>query len=64
MSRGLKDEIRDCFPRNERGIAIPINLDFDGTVIYHGYDISGKDFILNGNCDEILKDGLMNIIVK
>lgn len=55
MSRNFKNEIFDCFPRNERGIAIPINLDFDGTVIYHGYDINGENFKMNENCCEVLQ---------
>ena len=53
--RFFKDEIRDCFPRNEKGVAIPINLDIDGTIIYHGYDVDENNFIINGNAPQILK---------
>ena len=53
-NRGFIDEIKDCFPRNERGIAIPINIDIDGTVIYHGYDVKEHDFRLNGDVVNIL----------
>lgn len=53
--RGFKDEIIDCFPRNDRGIAIPINIDIDGTVIKHGYDATESNFVVNGNAPEILK---------
>lgn len=53
--RGFKDEIHDCFPRNERGVAIPMNIDIDGTVIYHGYDVDEKSFKINGKSVEILK---------
>lgn len=53
--RGFKDEIIDCFPRNERGIAIPLNIDIDGTVIKHGYDLTEDKFIVNGNAPQILK---------
>ena len=52
---GLKKEIIICFPRNERGIAIPLNIDVDGTVIRHGYDFDEKEFIVNGNAPAILK---------
>ena len=53
--RGFKEEIRDCFPRNKRGIAIPINVDIDGTIIYHGYDFNEQDFKINGKSVETLK---------
>lgn len=53
--RGFKDEIRDCFPRNKNGIAIPINIDFDGTLVYHGYDAKEDDFKTNGRGLDILK---------
>ena len=53
--RNFKDEIVDCFPRNSRGIAIPLNVDIDGTVIKHGYDLNEDDFIINGDAPEILK---------
>lgn len=55
MSRTLKEEIDFCFPRNDKGIGIPLNIDIDGTVIYHGYAVDEKDFKINGKSLEILK---------
>lgn len=55
MNRTFKDEIRDCFPRDNEGkIMIPLNVDMDATLIYHGYDREG-DFKVNGRSVEILK---------
>lgn len=54
--RNFKDEIIDCFPRDVDGhIQIPLNIDIDGTVIKHGYDVDEDSFIINGNAPEILK---------
>ena len=52
--RTFKNEIIDCFPTNERGIAIPLNIDIDGTIILHGYDCSEEDFKINGDVAKIL----------
>ena len=52
---GFMNEINECFPRNKRGIAIPLNIDIDGTVIKHGYDMNEDSFIINGDAPQILR---------
>lgn len=51
-NRNLKDEINDCFPKDENGLKIPINLDFDGCCVHHNFPYIGKE---NEHCVETLK---------
>lgn len=52
---GFKGEIVECFPKVNGHIAIPLKIDFDGTITYHCYDCPIQNMEVNGKAIEILK---------
>ena len=53
--QGFKGEIDECFPRVNDHIAIPIKIDFDGTIAYHCYECPIQYMEINGRAIEVLK---------